>query len=236
MKIRNPYCSANVWSSGKVTVTGTTRCVCVSLETRRILPSLAFRLSSEDDAQRAARRIARVLQRLGFKTKFRNFRVVNCLATCAMPWPIDIVKLSRTYPEYVRYRGKNPWLILSRAYPPFSVVVTNPKFIRVLQSDYQIKLFSKCSPRVVSHWQVRWRLRGWSIVHAARQVSLLYRCEVSFRLPTSILAEAYTRVKEMLSSSVMMSIGQHPIRDRKEMKGSMFVFVFVLLSTFSSNN
>lgn len=82
MKIRNPYCSANLWSSGKVTVTGTT---------------------SEDDAQRAARRIARLLQRLGYKTKFRNYRVVNCLATCSMPWPIDIVKLSRLYPECVSY-------------------------------------------------------------------------------------------------------------------------------------
>lgn len=82
MKIRNPYCSANLWSSGKVTVTGTT---------------------SEDDAERAARRIARCLQRLGFKVKFRNFRVVNCLATCAMPWPIDIVKLSRKYPDCVSY-------------------------------------------------------------------------------------------------------------------------------------
>ncbi|CAF4476461.1 unnamed protein product [Rotaria socialis] len=82
MKIRNPYCSANVWSSGKVTVTGTT---------------------SEDDAERAARRIARCLQRLGYKTKFRNYRVVNCLATCSMPWPIDIVKLSRTYPGDVSY-------------------------------------------------------------------------------------------------------------------------------------
>jgi transcription initiation factor TFIID TATA-box-binding protein len=60
------------------------------------------RISSEDDAQRAARRVARCLQRLGYKTKFRNFRVVNCLATCSMPWPIDIVKLSRTYSEYVR--------------------------------------------------------------------------------------------------------------------------------------
>lgn len=82
MKIRNPYCSANLWSSGKVTVTGTT---------------------SEDDAERAARRVARCLQRLGFKIKFRNFRVVNCLATCAMPWPIDIVKLSRKYPDCVSY-------------------------------------------------------------------------------------------------------------------------------------
>lgn len=82
MKIRNPSCSANVWSSGKVTVTGTT---------------------SEDDAQRAARRVARCLQRLGFKTKLRNYRVVNCLATCTMPWSIDIIKLSRSYPECVSY-------------------------------------------------------------------------------------------------------------------------------------
>ncbi|CAF2671085.1 unnamed protein product [Rotaria sp. Silwood2] len=82
MKIRNPNCSANVWSSGKVTVTGTT---------------------SEDDSRRGARRIARSLQRLGFKVKFRHYRVVNCLATCTMPWPIDIIKLSRIYSESVSY-------------------------------------------------------------------------------------------------------------------------------------
>lgn len=82
MKIRNPYCSANLWSSGKVTVTGTT---------------------SEEDSQRAARRVARCLQRLGYKIKLRNYRVVNCLATCAMPWPIDIVKLSKIYSECVSY-------------------------------------------------------------------------------------------------------------------------------------
>jgi transcription initiation factor TFIID TATA-box-binding protein len=58
--------------------------------------------SSEDDARRGARRIARSLQRLGFRSKFRNFRVVNCLATCSMPWQIDIVKLSRMYSECVR--------------------------------------------------------------------------------------------------------------------------------------
>lgn len=81
-KIRKPYCSANIWSSGKVTVTGAT---------------------SEDDAKRGARCIARAIQRLGFKVRFRHYRVVNCLATCTMPWPIDIIKLSRTYPECVSY-------------------------------------------------------------------------------------------------------------------------------------
>jgi hypothetical protein len=62
---------------------------------------------SDDDSQRAARRIARCIQRLGYKTKFRNYRIVNCLATCSMPWPIDIVKLSQTYPECVRLEKQN---------------------------------------------------------------------------------------------------------------------------------
>lgn len=57
---------------------------------------------SEDDAKRAARRIARCLQRLGFKAKFRNYRVVNCLATCAMPWSIDIEKLRDLHRSFVR--------------------------------------------------------------------------------------------------------------------------------------
>ena len=30
----------------------------------------------------------------GSKLNLRNYRVVNCLATCAMPWPIDIEKLT----------------------------------------------------------------------------------------------------------------------------------------------
>ena len=58
--------------------------------------------SSEDDARRGARRIARSLQRMGYKVKFRHYRIVNCLATCMMPWPIDIIKLSRMYPDSVR--------------------------------------------------------------------------------------------------------------------------------------
>ena len=67
-----------------------------------IMCPLLLITSSEDDALRGARRIARSLQRLGFKVKLRHYRVVNCLATCKIPWPIDIVKLSQTYPECAR--------------------------------------------------------------------------------------------------------------------------------------
>ncbi|CAF1071253.1 unnamed protein product [Rotaria magnacalcarata] len=130
MKIRNPYCSATVWSSGKVTVTGTT---------------------SEDDAERAARRIARCLQRLGYKTKFRNYRVVNCLATCSMPWPIDIVKLSRTYPGDVSYepeihpgatvRLKNK--VVLKVFTTGSVTLTAPsvELINTAVNEFYPKLF-----------------------------------------------------------------------------------------------
>lgn len=59
--------------------------------------------SSDDDALRAARRTARSIQRLGYKVKFRHYRIVNCLASCTMPWPIDIIKLSRTYRDFISY-------------------------------------------------------------------------------------------------------------------------------------
>ncbi|KAG8252398.1 TATA box-binding protein-like protein 1, partial [Homalodisca vitripennis] len=69
MKLRKPYTTASIWSSGKITCTGAT---------------------SEDESHIAARRFARRLQKLGFKTRFANFRIVNVLGTCSMPFSIKI--------------------------------------------------------------------------------------------------------------------------------------------------
>lgn len=68
-----------------------------------LMCTLLLIASSEEDAKIGARRIARSIQRLGFKVRFRHYRVVNCLATCSMPWQIDIIKLSRRYPQCVSY-------------------------------------------------------------------------------------------------------------------------------------
>lgn len=73
MKLRRPYTTASIWSSGKITCTGAT---------------------SEDQAKIAARRFARSLQKLGFKVRFNNFRVVNVLGTCSMPFAIKINSFS----------------------------------------------------------------------------------------------------------------------------------------------
>ncbi|CAH0726018.1 unnamed protein product, partial [Brenthis ino] len=78
MKLRRPYTTASIWSSGRVTCTGAT---------------------SEEQAKVAARRYARALQKLGFQVRFRNFRVVNVLGTCRMPFGIRIIAFSKKYKE-----------------------------------------------------------------------------------------------------------------------------------------
>lgn len=78
MKLRRPYTTASIWSSGRVTCTGAT---------------------SEDQAKVAARRYARALQKLGFKVRFQNFRVVNVLGTCRMPFGIKVISFSKKYKE-----------------------------------------------------------------------------------------------------------------------------------------
>ncbi|CAH2067310.1 unnamed protein product, partial [Iphiclides podalirius] len=78
MKLRRPYTTASIWSSGRVTCTGAT---------------------SEDQAKVAARRYARALQKLGFQVRFQNFRVVNVLGTCRMPFGIRIIAFSKKYKE-----------------------------------------------------------------------------------------------------------------------------------------
>nr|CAI5866156.1 unnamed protein product [Callosobruchus analis] len=78
MKLRRPYTTASIWSSGKITCTGAT---------------------SEDAAKQAARRFARCLQKLGFNVRFNNYRVVNVLGTCSMPFSIRISSFSERHRE-----------------------------------------------------------------------------------------------------------------------------------------
>lgn len=82
MKLRKPWTTASMWSSGKITCTGA---------------------SSEPEAHCAARRYSRILQKLGFNIKFRNFRVVNVLGTCIMPFGIKITQFSQLHREAASY-------------------------------------------------------------------------------------------------------------------------------------
>jgi TATA-box binding protein (TBP) (component of TFIID and TFIIIB) len=76
MRLRKPYTTASMWSSGKVICTGAT---------------------SEAQAKVATRRFARCLLKLGFEVRFHNFRVVNVLGTCSMPFAIKIMAFSERF-------------------------------------------------------------------------------------------------------------------------------------------
>lgn len=82
MKLRKPYTTATMWSSGKVTCAGA---------------------KSESDAYKAARRFCRMLQKMQFKVKLTNYRVVNVLATCNIPFGVDIQKLAENYQKECSY-------------------------------------------------------------------------------------------------------------------------------------
>lgn len=107
---------ASVWSSGKVWCTGAT---------------------SEANAHIGARRIARRIQKLGFPCKFSNYRILNMLATCEMPFGIRLYALAENYPltaiyepelhSGLTYQIKEPKATL-KVYTTGSVVITGEIF------------------------------------------------------------------------------------------------------------
>ncbi|KAF7997988.1 hypothetical protein HCN44_009386 [Aphidius gifuensis] len=98
MKLRKPSATASIWSSGKITCTGA---------------------ETEEEAKIAARRFARTLQKLGFKVRFNNFRVVNVLGTCLMPWAIKITSFSSHHKEHASYEPE--------LHPGVTYKLLNPK-------------------------------------------------------------------------------------------------------------
>ncbi|RNA27741.1 TATA box-binding 1 [Brachionus plicatilis] len=77
MKLRKPTITATIFSSGKITCAGG---------------------KSDDEARIGARRVARQLQKLGFKVKFLDYQVVNVMSTSSVPFVINLSKLAKQYP------------------------------------------------------------------------------------------------------------------------------------------
>lgn len=89
-------------------------------------------------AKIAARRYARTLEKLGFRARFHNFRVVNVLGTCSMPWAIKIVNFSEKYREAASYEPElHPGVTYKLRYPKAT-----------------LKIFSTGSITVTGRWSV----------------------------------------------------------------------------------
>ncbi|CAG0912971.1 unnamed protein product [Notodromas monacha] len=133
MKLRRPMCTAHIWSSGRVTCTGS---------------------KTEPDAKRAARKVARFLQKLKFPVKLRHYRIVNILATCSFPFGVKlehVVGLDRKNSSYepelhpgLTYKVSDLSAVL-KIFSTGSVTITAPSLRNVQMAvEHVYPLCSQC--------------------------------------------------------------------------------------------
>ncbi|XP_059619021.1 uncharacterized protein LOC132263330 [Phlebotomus argentipes] len=176
MKLRRPYTTASIWSSGKITCTGST---------------------SEDQAKIAARRYARCLQKLGFNVRFSNFRVVNVLGTCSMPWGIKIVNFSEKYRKEASYEPE--------LHPGVTYKLKTPKAT--------LKIFSTGSITVTAG----------SVANVQAAIEHIFPLVYEFRkarvpIDPTTTTTTTTTTAEPLSEACEESMDQHSAKRRKKMK------------------
>ncbi|KFP54949.1 TATA box-binding protein-like 2, partial [Cathartes aura] len=82
MRIREPRTTALIFSSGKMVCTGA---------------------KSEEQSRLAARKYARVVQKLGFPAKFLDFKIQNMVGSCDVRFPIRLEGLVLTHQQFTRY-------------------------------------------------------------------------------------------------------------------------------------
>lgn len=82
MRIREPRTTALIFSSGKMVCTGA---------------------KSEEDSKMAARKYARIVQKLGFPAKFKDFKIQNMVGSCDVRFPIRLEGLVLTHSQFSSY-------------------------------------------------------------------------------------------------------------------------------------
>ncbi|XP_047972232.1 TATA-box-binding protein 2-like isoform X1 [Salvia hispanica] len=82
MRIREPKTTALIFSSGKMVCTGS---------------------KSEEQSKLAARKYARVVQKLGFPAKFMDFKIQNIVGSCDVKFPIRLEELAYAHSAFSRY-------------------------------------------------------------------------------------------------------------------------------------
>jgi len=82
MRIREPRTTALIFTSGKMVCTGA---------------------KSEEDSRLAARKYARIVQKLGFETRFKDFKIQNMVGSCDVMFPIRLEGLVLTHSQFSSY-------------------------------------------------------------------------------------------------------------------------------------
>jgi len=116
MRVRQPKTTALIFASGKMVVTGA---------------------KSEDDSRLAARKYARIIQKLGFEAQFTEFKIQNMVGSCDVKFPIRLEGLAFAHGHFSSYEPELfPGLIYRMVKPKVvllifvsgKVVLTGAKF------------------------------------------------------------------------------------------------------------
>lgn len=103
MRIREPRTTALIFSSGKMVCTGA---------------------KSEEQSRLAARKYARVIQKLGFPAKFVDFKIQNIVGSCDVKFPIRLEGLVLAHSQFASYEPELfPGLIYRMVKPKIVLLI-----------------------------------------------------------------------------------------------------------------
>ncbi|XP_053457984.1 TATA box-binding protein-like 2 [Nycticebus coucang] len=103
MRIREPRTTALIFSSGKIVCTGA---------------------KSEEQSRLAARKFARVVQKLGFPARFLDFKIHNMVGSCDVGFPIRLEGLVLAHQQFSSYEPELfPGLIYRMVKPRVVVLI-----------------------------------------------------------------------------------------------------------------
>ncbi|KAA3468656.1 TATA-box-binding protein isoform X1 [Gossypium australe] len=86
MRIREPKTTALIFASGKMVCTGA---------------------KSEQQSKLAARKYARIIQKLGFPAKFKDFKIQNIVGSCDVKFPIRLEGLAYSHGAFSSVSGSH---------------------------------------------------------------------------------------------------------------------------------
>lgn len=103
MRIRDPKSTALIFSSGKMVCTGA---------------------KSETDSKLASRKFARIIQKIGFKVTFKDFKIQNIVASCDVGFPIRLDSLVLQHSNFASFEPEIfPGLIYRMVKPKIVLLI-----------------------------------------------------------------------------------------------------------------
>merc|ERR1711916_242845 len=103
MRIREPKTTALIFGSGKVVVTGA---------------------ADESASKRAAKKFAKIIKKLGFPARFKEYRIQNIVGSCGVNFPVRLEQMAYDNAAFCAYEPELfPGLIFRMVEPKIVLLI-----------------------------------------------------------------------------------------------------------------